>query len=193
MSFREELQSVHSLIVEATRSWLIAEFPLETWGTSAKRRPIDLVGLHPWIGAKSQPFSELVNQLATIERLLEALDWSVVRGLEEVVACHPTTSSGAHDLVARGEGPSVCVFEVSDVAGASGDANQKMAKDLRNLARCACIYCSEGAEKYLATSPTSGDWLSKLNQKPSRLVSFGVEKVTLVTQLPHGTTISRVS
>jgi len=190
--FLGELERAHHEIVEAATAWMATTFPEQAWGASAKRSEIPLEGLHPWIGTQSQPFGELLNQLATIERLLDALEWSVSQGLTEVVVCHPTTSSGDHDLVTCDENSRYCAFEVSDVAGASGNQNGKMKVDIQTFAHCICAFCTAGAERYLATSPSSSNWLVRLNQQPERLHALGVASVIPVATLPRGTKISHL-
>ena len=84
---------------------------------------------------------EVMNQCATMERLLDALEWaqSGGSGLSEslVERCHPTTSSSLnheddHDLVLLGADGAKAKFEVSDVSS-SKDGNNKEKKDLINL------------------------------------------------------------
>lgn len=85
--------------------------------------------------------TEVYNQCATIERLLDALEWAQTEGSGlnryAVVLCHPTTSSvpgvaDDHDLVLVGPEGAKAKFEVSDVAG-KRDGNCKEQKDLTNL------------------------------------------------------------
>lgn len=176
----------------AARAWRGAEFLDETWGVSAKRSLVELANLHPWIGVQFQPFSELVNQLATVERLMDALRWAASAEFTTVLACHPTTSSGDHDLVVLRENGSLGVFEVSDVAGEVGNANQKMTSDLRLLINCPCSHCDHEAEKYLATSRVSSDWLSRLASRPGRREVLGVAELRSVAETELGTFITQL-
>ncbi len=82
-----------------------------------------------------------MNQCATMERLLDALQWaqSAGSGLAEslVERCHPTMSSSYadeedHDLVLVGPDGTKAKFEVSDVSGTK-DGNKKEKKDLISL------------------------------------------------------------
>lgn len=119
---------------------------LAGWGSTLKRVRVALPGDgRPAIvrddGAEHS-LAEVVNQCATMERLLDALAWAQTpaSGLDSfhVVRCHPTTSSAAagvgadHDLVLTSPEGRAAWFEVSDVAN-SDDGNRKEEKDLRSL------------------------------------------------------------
>lgn len=115
------------------------------WGSRIKRVSVLLADenrpeLIP-LSVTEHNLTEVYNQCATIERLLDALEWAQTEesGLNrhEVVLCHPTTSSvpGAaddHDLVLVGPEGTNAKFEVSDVAG-KRDGNRKEEKDLARL------------------------------------------------------------
>ena len=149
---------------------------------------------HVWLfSMRVDMFSELVNQLASVERLLDALKWAESAGFSQVLACHPTTSSGDHDLVVGRSDQTLGVFEVSDVAGPRGNENNKMANDLTNLVNCKCRYCARGAEKYLATSRVSRDWLLRLRERKDRLQTLGVASLLSETSHESETAITRVS
>lgn len=148
-----------------------------TGGCVAKRRPVDLSAVaadpavHGLVGVASQPFAEILNQLATVERLLDVLAWSARVGAVHVIECNPSTSRGpvancSHDLVVRGAGLRI-VVEVSDVAGEIGNANRKMEKDLATLDRCRCGDTS--ARRILAVSPQSARWLQARARRVSVL------------------------
>ncbi len=190
--YQFELAAVHDLIVGAARRWSLSDEPLTTWGASAKRRTVTLAGLHPWIGVDRQPLSELLNQMATVERLLDALNWAAQHGARDVLECHPTTSSGGHDLVASvPDGPRL-VFEVSDVAGPSGNENAKMTKDLEALRSRPCKHCTGTTLRHLATSPTSGTWLRKLSTDQGRMNTLGISHLEVSSEMPRGTVITRI-
>lgn len=118
---------------------------LRYWGSAIKRIRVRLPReerprlVSP--GAEEHNLVEVVNQCATMERLIDALEWAAGAGsgLSEyqVERCHPTTSSSFkddedHDLVLIGQDKPSAKFEVSDVSGA-GDGNQKEKKDLISL------------------------------------------------------------
>jgi hypothetical protein len=94
-----------------------------------------------WI---EQPLTEVINQCATMERLLDALPWAQVALPDhEVVLINPTTSSkksGAaedayqdNDLILENRSGQRALFEVSDVVSEKVDGNSKEQKDLKSL------------------------------------------------------------
>jgi len=163
--YLSRLAAAHDAVARAAATHQTVLDSKDHWGCVVKRNPVDLTHLgvdYDLIGVSSQPFGEIVNQLATIERLLDALRWAQSNGASEVLECHPSTSRGpadtcSHDLVAASDGTRL-VFEVSDVAGESGNANRKMDKDLVTLEGCTCGNAAP-VRKLLAVSPQSGRWL----------------------------------
>jgi hypothetical protein len=106
----------------------IAKQPINgAWGIIAKRQ----------VTKSRQPLAEVANQLAHVERVIDALKWVVdTLGDGAVVReCHPTTSSTrgptSNDLIVDVAGIELR-FEVSDVANGK-DGNDKEAKDLKAL------------------------------------------------------------
>lgn len=118
----------------------------ERWGIEVKRIRVTFPdGSRPALigqGLKDHNLAEVVNQCATVERLLDALQWARSElSLQGYVVerCHPTTGSSKgddddHDLVlVKNDSPKLKVrFEVSDVVGAK-DGNNKEKKDLASL------------------------------------------------------------
>ena len=119
----------------------------EKWGQSVKRIRVELPSDgRPELAKDAPPehsITEVYNQCATVERLIDAVKWCLLpaskfsEGLGLV--CHPTTSSGKsnqdhddHDLVVRGASGQLGYFEVSDVAS-NRDGNFKEGKDLVRL------------------------------------------------------------
>jgi hypothetical protein len=162
------LTAVHDAVARVAAAHQDVVDTVDHWGCIVKRRPLDLSGLATdddvsgIIGVTSHPFGEVVNQLATVERLLDALRWAETNGAERVVECNPSTSRApagtcSHDRVVAGPGTTM-VFEVSDVAGVTGNANHKMEKDLMTLDSCSCGAGSV-VRRLLAVSPQSGLWL----------------------------------
>jgi hypothetical protein len=171
----------------------------ETWGCDFKRIDIHLPNGHPdreftdsagWnhilIGEalQRQKLIEIINQAATLERLMDALRWtmSAGSGLSEyrIQLCHPTTSSEIkdddapdHDLVLSGPG-GAALFEVSDVAS-SKDGNRKEKKDLRSLG---LLVEGKGDEKFRVRDWPAGrlflvvsaEWKKRLRKKSRRWV-----------------------
>lgn len=111
------------------------------WGSAAKRVRAVLPNMRSTLlneANSDQSLTELINQCATVERLLDAINWVLHTATDStLVLCHPTTSSGAtteqnHDLVIQHQGEHWC-FEISDVATSGGDGNQKEMKELLSL------------------------------------------------------------
>ena len=170
-AYRSGLSAAHAALTArlVTTAGKVTPPPLGAahWVVQIKRSPVDVGGV-PMVpeGVESQPFSEVVNQLATVERLIDALDWAVGQQMDTVEHCNPATSGGrkgscSHDLVVTGPGGKM-VFEVSDVAGASGNGNGKVTKDLIALRGCICKDAeNKRAQRFLAVSPSSGDWIKR--------------------------------
>jgi hypothetical protein len=127
------------------------------WGAKVKRVRVFLphdewpTFLSP--ASEEHNLVEVINQCATMERLLDALEWAqgANSGLSElkVVRCHPTTSSSYkdkddHDLVLVDGNQVRAKFEISDVSS-DKDANQKEKKDLISLG---VLKESKGAQMY---------------------------------------------
>ncbi|PLS82911.1 MAG: hypothetical protein CYG60_23295 [Actinobacteria bacterium] len=116
------------------------------WGSSVKRARVILPdGPRPALISSEtweHNLVEVVNQCATMERLIDALCWAQTEpSLMEylVERCHPTTSSSRGDeedhdlvLVASHDPREKAKFEVSDVASEK-DGNGKEKKDLESL------------------------------------------------------------
>ncbi len=120
----EKLSAAHDYLASAARaqSTELGRGDLDDWGSRAKRVVVDIVAPCPeLVSAREHNFVEVVNQCATLERLLDALAWANVNLRSyEVRVCHPTTSSGSkashNDLVvADASTGAEGHFEVSDV------------------------------------------------------------------------------
>lgn len=142
---RNELQAAHDFLAEAAMQTarLLPDLERAMWGVRAKRTAVRLAGPRPARISEhvaEHSFAEIVNQCATLERLLDAMRWVETEGSglrqHDVLLCNPTTSSSTqdddHDLVLRGPDGDLAKFEVSDVAGAK-DSNRKEIKDLCSL------------------------------------------------------------
>lgn len=139
---RQELMRAHHALVAAARkaATTMAAVEAGAWGAAAKRVRVT------WTVSTSahlcetgnQPLTEVINQCATVERLLDAMAWVLSRApAAELLLCHPTTSSrpkdsADNDLVVEVAGERWC-FEVSDVASDDADGNHKELKDLCSL------------------------------------------------------------
>lgn len=149
---RSRLRQAHAFLVAAARDTVprLMQLSPESWGADAKREHVVLPeGPKPDLvspGLRTHSFAEVVNQCATLERLLDTLTWTAgVPDLNDalVVTCNPTTSSAPrtkrqptpaedHDLVMRTSSGDLWKFEISDVAS-ENDGNDKEKKDLTSL------------------------------------------------------------
>ncbi len=140
---RERLQAAHDYLARAAQGVVprLAGLPVRRWGIAAKREPVRLGSprpdsVTPHVDVHS--FAEVVNQCATLERLLDAVSWAETEfGDHLVQLCNPTTSSNKkdpddHDLVLVAANGTVAKFEVGDVASTK-DSNRKELKDLCSL------------------------------------------------------------
>lgn len=147
--YYRELREAHDYLVRNATAALhgtAALRPDQRWGIRAKRVRVLLPDEHrpALIGPElaDHNLAEVINQCATVERLLDVLQWASdepsLQGCA-VERCHPTTGSAKNgrqdnDLVLVKEGPykPVARFEVSDVIG-STDGNNKQKRDLASL------------------------------------------------------------
>lgn len=156
-----ELREAHEFLVHKAEA-MFAVMPTAgpLWGIETKRMYVDLAsGPRPAAVRKDRErFGEVVNMVATLERLIPALEWfdrqAIYRDLR-VAECHPSTSSakGGNDLVLSRIGGRVIVrCEVCDVASASAGQNGKEPKDLKSLG-CAASVPADGVQRFICTSP----------------------------------------
>jgi hypothetical protein len=107
-----------------------------------------------------QPIGELLNQAATIERMMDALGWVEERLSPTVaVSANPTTSSNGADITV--ETDRTWYFEVCDVASPS-NTNRKLDKDLSTMARIRSN--DPDGRFFLAVSPEWVKWLAGQRQ-----------------------------
>jgi hypothetical protein len=145
------LREAHAFLVAAAQEALprLASVPSETWGSGAKREQVRFPKDGPDLVSRDlaeHSFVEIINQCATLERLIDTLAWIGTVGQLDgpnVVVCNPTTSSASrkkngegpiddHDLVLEDRAGVRWKFEVSDVAS-ERDGNGKEKKDLISL------------------------------------------------------------
>ena len=177
LAYRDHLQSRHDAWASAAMGALqsvATEDPLSQWGTEAKRLVVTMED-NVEGEAERHPLGEVINQCATIERLLDAMAWIAQQpgGAEAVVRlCHPTASSNKtsdqkpdgvadHDLVVEVAGQQ-WRFEVSDVANDKNDGNRKEAKDLDSL-ECGIDQNlpDDGVRRFLVVSSEFGRLLKR--------------------------------
>lgn len=136
------LESVHGYLVACAHSAFALVPPADpAWGVHVKRLEVNMpvAGRPTLVGKEREKLAEVVNMLATLERLLSALRWfsghAEFRGLR-VVVCHPSTSSAAseNDLMLAGPDGAVRVrCEVCDVVSRNAGQNGKERTDIANL------------------------------------------------------------
>lgn len=145
---RPAVQEAHDYLVRKRMEAMRRAFDVGStryWGTEVKRVRV-LLPKDEWpelVSPETEEHSlvEVMNQCATMERLLDVLEWAqgTGSGLSQslVERCHPTTSSSYsdeddHDLVLVKPDGTKAKFEISDVSGAR-DGNNKEKKDLISL------------------------------------------------------------
>lgn len=140
----KRVREAHRFLVEAAKASVKdhRRHPTNSWGQLTKRDKVvfESAARPSLIGCEvhDHSFAEIVNQCATMERLLDALTWAQGEFAGWVVTtCHPTTSSARgeehdHDLVLSGPDGTQAHFEISDVASRK-DGNGKELKDVRLL------------------------------------------------------------
>ena len=163
------LQEAHDYIVDRCRKQIQSQ-ELETastLGQDIKRNRVNLIGDNKpaIVGSDAQSLVEIINQLANIERLIDALIWARDNGATTVMQCNPTTSSEGHDLVVSGSG-GVSVFEISDTMSTYSDA--KVKKDLDTLFDRECEYCREPHKSFLVISEEASEYLPKDGYETSK-------------------------
>lgn len=143
------LRLAHEFLVTSAQSAAVELAAIEdaqNWGTKAKRVLVHLALERPEVLGKdvtTHNLVEVINQTATIERLLDVLLWtqtpeSGLRQFRRVLVCHPCTSSASssasweNDLVLADSDGQEARFEISDVVSKE-DGNQKHRKDLIRL------------------------------------------------------------
>jgi hypothetical protein len=149
---QEHLSRAHKLLKRAGHAALKTAAntsrPNEHWGTTVKRELVRATSdkLLMTQGIAAQNLVEVINMCATVERVLDTLEWARGNGFSEylVLCCHPTASSDHaarkkkqfdNDLVLvqrLGKRKQFARFEISDVSG-EGDGNDKERKDLASL------------------------------------------------------------
>jgi hypothetical protein len=170
---RRELAEAHSFLVACCLNAL-ASVPKTgpLWGIQMKRMQVDLkIDARPALVCKdTERFGEVVNMVATLERLLAALGWfehqPEFQGLR-VKECHPSTSStrGSNDVVLADDAGNVMVrCEVCDVASTSAGQNGRERKDIASLGCAGGVPC-DGVRRFICTSPEFACAIQSTNRK----------------------------
>ena len=164
----QRVKAAHDYLAQQGRAALEKAWQaerIEQWGSQVKRIRVELPNASRPVAIPvdipDHSLIEVINQCATMERLLETLLWaqSIESGLSDyqVAVCHPTTSSDKsnitrsdHDLVLIGPNDHTAKFEISDVAN-SRDSNRKEEKELISLG---VLKAGLAAEKFNKQWPT---------------------------------------
>ena len=176
---------------------------VERWGMDAKRIKVAFpAGPRPTligVGLADHNLGEVVNQCATMERLLDALSWARTEpSLNGYVVerCHPTTGSSSrdvddHDLVLVREDAldRKAKFEVSDVVSGK-DGNNKEKKDLASLGvlRRGSLQPADGwpaGRLFLVVSEEFCAWLTRRRRDlpPYTYERAGLEGSTVIVEV----------
>jgi hypothetical protein len=143
----EWLQDAHDKLARVAQEQLtkLSDLNLGEWGTEVKRKAVKCPPSdNPLLNADGSEhnLSEVMNMCATVERLLDALDWAKTDFAGyQIELCHPTTGANPqalrfdtfdNDLMLRDEAGNRARFEVTDSAKGRGAA-VKEKKDLTSL------------------------------------------------------------
>ena len=171
---RQQLVHAHTfLVARSVDALATAPVAVQLWGATMKRKHVNLgASDRPnVVGKDSERFVEVVNMVATLERLIDALRFFDERQQEfgslRVKECHPSTSStkDSNDLVLEDSNGAVVVrCEVSDIASLSASSNGKESKDVASLG-CANGVPQDGVRRFLCTSPEFAEAIRRPSRK----------------------------
>lgn len=166
VSFSEalrDLREAHDFLVSrAVDEISNLDFGTSYWGTSVKRLVVRFTvpspeGIPCRIGKQEEKFGEVVNMAATVERLIDTIEWFSVQPESKdysIGECHPSTSNdlNGNDLVIVDPNKKITIrCEVCDVASSNAGSNKKEAKDIRSLG-CNDSVPLDGVDRYISTS-----------------------------------------
>ena len=183
----DDLRSAHEFLVGRAKNSVAAlSTYVVPWGIKAKRLNVDLSRSNQprLVGKDKERFAEVVNMTATIERMMDALEWFAARAEYRelmVSECHPSTSSdvkGNDIVLVSVEGRTKVICEVCDVISEKASQNSKEKKDLDNLG-CTRGVPLDGIDRFIVTAPEYAQALtSKLRRwekKPYRYSSVQLD------------------
>ena len=154
------LRKAHRFLVSRAKATIIgSDFDESRWGSSVKRSPVKLNegDVPPLIGKTEEKFSEVINIAATVERLMDGIEWFAAQPQNKgysILECHPSTSDDTrgNDLVIIDRDDRIVIrCEVCDVVSSNADSNRKEKKDIRNLG-CNEFVPQDGVTRYICTS-----------------------------------------
>jgi hypothetical protein len=167
------LREAHRFLVSRAKATITAsEFDEYHLGASVKRSPVKLKHdvVPNLIGKTEEKLSEVINIAATVERLIDGIEWFASQPQYQgyfILECHPSTSdeSSGNDLVIIDGNSRVAIrCEVCDVVASSAGSNSKEKKDIRNLG-CNESVPKDGVKRYICTAPEFGRALTSPNRK----------------------------
>jgi hypothetical protein len=149
----------HFLVSRANETIKESSHDESRWGKSLKRSFVRLSGddQPKLIGKPEEKFTEIINIVATLERLIDALDWFSKQPQNKgykIRECHPSTSDekNGNDLVIVDSRGNIAIrCEVCDVVSSKASSNNKEASDLKKL-KCDKGVRSDGVARYICTS-----------------------------------------
>lgn len=167
------LRKVHQFIVSRAKSTVNkSEIDVRHWGTLMKRSTVNLTGVDApeLVGKSEEKLGEVINIAATIERLMDGIEWFASQPESQgcsILECHPSTSDepSGNDLVIIAHDRRIVMrCEVCDVASSSAGSNGKEKKDIRNLG-CEHSVPRDGVKRYICTAPEFGNALTSRKRK----------------------------
>lgn len=169
----QRLRNAHRFLVSRAKAAIIAtNFDDSCWGSSVKRSPVMLNegDVPELIGKTEEKLGEVINIAATVERLIDAIEWFKAQPQNEgysILECHPSTSDeiDGNDLVIIDRDCRIVIrCEVCDVASSNAGSNKKEKKDIQKLG-CNELVPQDGITRYICTAPEFAGALTKPNRK----------------------------
>lgn len=167
------LRQAHGFLVSRAKATLLAsDVDDARWGSALKRSPVKLDegDVPPLIGKPDEKLGEVINIAATVERLVDAIQWFAAQPENagySILECHPSTSdeSNGNDLVIIDQNGKIVIrCEVCDVASSNAGSNNKEKKDIRNLG-CNQFVPQDGVTRFICTAPEFAAALTSRRRK----------------------------
>ena len=167
------LREAHRFLVSRAKDTITAsDFDEFQWGCSVKRSRVMLGkgDVPPLIGKTEEKFTEVVNIVATVERLMDVIEWFAAQLQNKghsILECHPSTSadvSGNDLVIIDRDGRIVIRCEICDVVSSNAGSNNKEKKDIRSLG-CDEFVPQDGVSRYICTSPEFAAALANSKRK----------------------------
>lgn len=169
----ERLKRAHRFLVSQARTTLLASGVDDAfWGIGLKRSPVrlDEGDIPSLIGKSEEKLGEVINIAATVERLMDSIQWFAAQPEYKrcsILECHPSTSDEANgnDVVIVDPDRGIVVrCEVCDVASSNAGSNNKEKKDINNLG-CTQTVPQDGIARFICTAPEFAAALTSRGRK----------------------------